>query len=223
MTIPEGVTLATAAFPQEPLGTTSFRTSPQFDDVATVFWPLADGSPVPLLSPNSLTWLVVSHSNGMPYSYGYMPIVIFTEMWQQAPREYLRERLAKFTSTLQPTFNGELPDVDCLVSTNKARSNGDAQLKLRWLDEETNTFKQAAPRPWRVHFFLKGEDIPRGHNCSHLCGRGLQGCANPDHIVIEPHSVNLDRKLCTTWTKCPCPCNILHPVKQCTHDPPCLQ
>lgn len=129
---------------------------------------------------------------------------------------YLRKRLNDFRHTV------EVNEVTgCGYSTLATRSNGDAQLKLRWISHGKQ--REAAPRPWTVDYFLRGIDIPSGHDASHLCGNGLRGCVRPEHIIIEPHEVNLDRKDCHKLTQCPCPCAKVHRVRPvCNHTPNCL-
>lgn len=123
---------------------------------------------------------------------------------------YLQGRLDKFLETVFVADNG------CHFSSLARRSNGDARIKLRSQGREWD------PRPWRVALFLEGVTIPVGHNASHVCGRGLRGCVNQSHIVIEPHSVNLDRKDCHKTTTCPC-CLTPHRVRtDCPHTPKCI-
>ena len=43
-------------------------------------------------------------------------------------------------------------------------------------------------------------DLPANHDVSHLCGRSL--CANPDHLSLEPHSVNNTRIHCHGSRRC---------------------
>jgi len=131
--------------------------------------------------------------------------------------DYLRDRMDAFYRTCTEL---DYPPY-CLTSTLAARSNGDAQIKLRWIVGSKH--KQAAPRPWTVELFLRGIDIPDKHDASHICGRGLHGCVDPSHIVIEDHDTNLDRRDCHKRTVCPCPCGVEHRVRtSCPHEPKCL-
>ena len=149
---------------------------------------------------------------------------VSTMSWQTScSRDYLESRVNDFLKTLSVGHKNGVPvpgATSCMFSSLATRSNGDAQLKLRWVTQDGHA-KQASPRPWTVQVFLRGQDIPPGCDCSHLCGFGLQGCVNIDHIVVEPHSVNLDRKLCHMRTICP-QCSFKHSVQICTHNPPCL-
>ena len=108
-----------------------------------------------------------------------------------------------------------------MLSGLAVRENGDAQVKLRW--SVGGKQKQAAPRPWTVDLFLRGIEVPPGYDASHICGKGLSGCVDPAHIVVEPHETNLDRRDCHKLTKCPCPCAMEHRVRTvCEHEPKCL-
>lgn len=133
--------------------------------------------------------------------------------WEMLDQTYLRRRLKEFEATLVLTSDG------CSVSTLSARSNGDAQIKLR--GNIKNKLHEFSPRPWAVESFLRGITIPVKHDHSHLCGNGLHGCANYNHIVIEPHKVNLERKQCQTVAQCPC-CDVSFAVFPCSHNPRCL-
>ena len=127
-------------------------------------------------------------------------------------REYLQGRRDDFYDPSKFTIDPE----GCWISILSARPNGDPQLKLRWEG------KQASPRPWTLHLFLQGITVPQGHDASHLCGKGLQGCFNPDHIWVEEHRINLDRRDCHRRTTCP-HCNQQHRVRHpCNHTPQCL-
>jgi len=77
-------------------------------------------------------------------------------------------------------------------------------------------FKDARP--------VAGEDV------SHLCHN--PACANPEHLCIESHAINMDRKACPgSWVTVTVPC--AHPdvctemhvavVDMCKHAPKCLQ
>jgi len=136
--------------------------------------------------------------------------------WQvECTREYLRARLHSYYAECRRS--SEPPG--CLL-TSTVRADGAGQLKLRW--EKDGTKKQAAPRPWTVELFLRGIPVPRGYDASHLCGRGLAGCVDIEHIVVELHATNLDRKDCHRTTTCPC-CDATHRVRSvCPHTPTCL-
>jgi hypothetical protein len=151
------------------------------------------------------------------HSLRQMRHITTTKMsWQtECTRAYLLERYASFEATMEAAPGG------CRISTLASRANGDAQMKLRWIHEERK--KQASPRPWSVYLHLQGIEVPRGYDASHLCGRGLAGCSNMTHIIVEPHAMNLDRRDCHRRTVCPCPCGVEHPVQVCTHIPKCLQ
>jgi len=137
--------------------------------------------------------------------------------WQdECTRAYLEDRLASFYATL-----GQPDELGCLKADKATRCDGTAQIKLRWVLH--GKAKQAAPRPWCVDSFLKGIDIPVGYDSSHLCGQGMSGCVNPDHIIVEPHAINLDRRHCHIRTVCPCPCGMEHPLRPCFHQPRCIQ
>ena len=41
---------------------------------------------------------------------------------------------------------------------------------------------------------LNKTELEKGLECSHLCHN--KGCMNTEHIVAEPHYVNMDRKRC---------------------------
>ncbi len=137
--------------------------------------------------------------------------------WQaECTAAYLRERL-------DVLYAGCVRDgpAHCLKMTTGRRSNGDGQIKLRWVKD--GIAKQAAPRPWAVELHLRGIAIPDGHDASHLCGEGLRGCVDIEHIVVEEHSINLDRRDCHKMTVCPCPCAMVHRVRPvCDHVPACL-
>jgi hypothetical protein len=53
------------------------------------------------------------------------------------------------------------------------------------------------------------------HECSHICHE--VSCFNPDHIVVEPASVNKSRSKCV---KLNCQCGGV--VTNCTHEPACI-
>jgi hypothetical protein len=56
--------------------------------------------------------------------------------------------------------------------------------------------------------------LDRRLEASHLCHQGHRFCANPRHLVLEPHAANLARAACS----------LLGPdAALCQHRPPCLQ
>ena len=66
-----------------------------------------------------------------------------------------------------------------------------------------------------------------GEDVSHLCHNSK--CCNTEHLVIEPHAINMSRQRCpgTITVEYSCPhkkCNKLHTVEKqvCQHSPPCL-
>lgn len=134
-------------------------------------------------------------------------------MWQeQCSRNYLQSRVNDFVATLTTCET-----TGCQFSTLKPRTDGYAQMKLRWYHNEEP--KSASPRPWNVQQFLQGIEVPNGYTSSHLCGRGSVGCANFNHIIVEPHSVNLSRQKCSVHFWRP---GGFYWVHYCNHtDPPC--
>jgi len=42
--------------------------------------------------------------------------------------------------------------------------------------------------------------LPSEVDCSHRCGQSW--CCNPDHLVFEPHDVNMERNRCRTTGRC---------------------
>jgi len=73
----------------------------------------------------------------------------------------------------------------------------------------------------------KGVVPEAGFDISHLCHQ--HECCNPDHLIIEPHSINISRIGCpgTLIGKIPCyhsDCNSRHDgsIILCRHVPPCM-
>lgn len=181
----------------------------QFDGVAGTRLPTSQ----PLLADLPVVFREISEK--FPRKNHFL---LSTMAWKsECSTKYLTERMASYYATCVRS-----PDAPhCLLSGLAVRENGDAQVKLRWT--HLGKSKQAAPRPWAVDLFLREVEVPPGHDASHICGKGLSGCVDPAHIVVEPHEVNLDRRDCHKLTTCPCPCAMVHRVRtKCDHVPPCL-
>lgn len=75
---------------------------------------------------------------------------------------------------------------------------------------------------------VHGTSPPKQHDISHLCHNSR--CCNTEHLTIETHTINMERKACPGRIigVAPCThdlrCNKFHPydMQLCCHDPPCL-
>ena len=108
--------------------------------------------------------------------------------------------------------------VGCMIAQSR-KTDGYAQLKLRFNGVE------AAPRTYTLEVLNHGIEMAKQatvKDFSHLCGRGHEGCINPDHIVLEDHKTNLERQKCFLKAQCP-DCDKSFFVFPCNHTPPCLR
>jgi hypothetical protein len=73
-----------------------------------------------------------------------------------------------------------------------------------------------------------GVNPPADHDVSHLCHNSH--CCNPEHLLIEPHFINMSRinclgVLCFATNQCAhigCQDLHMHSVTLCLHTPPCI-
>ena len=69
----------------------------------------------------------------------------------------------------------------CWLYRSPQSERGRPRITVQGLDMEAYTYF------WLVH---RRKEVPPGMVLRHLCGRGEDGCVNPDHLVIGTYSEN---------------------------------
>ena len=97
-------------------------------------------------------------------------------------------------------------EFNCMIWNGAKYVSGYGKCYIKWVDGETS-FEKAH----RVAFVLKlkktkvefnnwMEQSEQKLECSHTCGRKL--CVNVEHLVVEPHFVNMERNHCFAQGSC---------------------
>lgn len=107
----------------------------------------------------------------------------------------------------------------CLIAPSH-RGDGYAQLHIRRGKKGDPDHLDLNPRTYTLANLH--EQIDPKLDFSHICGRGNQGCINPDHVVLESHKKNLQRQNCHLVATCTC-CNTKVYFQECKCEPRCIR
>ena len=90
----------------------------------------------------------------------------------------------------------------CVVFDKKPDNDGYIRLSLRKIDLETGQKYTSSISMQRAVILCKEniQDLPLGLTASHLCHNTL--CCREDHLSLEPHQVNCERRTCKLHKKC---------------------
>ena len=96
---------------------------------------------------------------------------------------------------------------ECILWTGGQFAGGYGRVAVKWPGE--NKIYNISAHRLSFMFLNKTINLDPNLEVSHLCHRTL--CVNPRHLVLEPHLINLERKMCKVSQVC-----------LDTHKPPCL-